>query len=174
MARRAKQVGTDLEIEQDPPFQERDWRVQHMGWIVMLVIIILALLGLFGRGPLTETTIGQPSDLQIAYDRVARAGAPTDLDVTIGSRAFANALDTTVTVWVTRKFAMAMQEQAIIPRPHTVTSYTDSITYTFLRSPNADSIHIHFHYSPEGFGVHTGSMGIIGGRTLSFWTLVLP
>ena len=46
---KAERAG-DLEIVEDLSFQRREWRVQRGGWVVMAVLILLALLGLTGRG----------------------------------------------------------------------------------------------------------------------------
>jgi hypothetical protein len=42
-----KRIG-DVEINQDLDFQRRCWTVQRIGWIVMAVLVLSALLGVFG------------------------------------------------------------------------------------------------------------------------------
>jgi len=54
---KAERAG-DLEIDEDLSFQRREWRVQRGGWVVMAVLILLALLGLTGRGPIRQPTAG--------------------------------------------------------------------------------------------------------------------
>jgi hypothetical protein len=41
----------DLEIQEDLPFQRREWLVERVAWGVMALLIVAALLGLFGTGP---------------------------------------------------------------------------------------------------------------------------
>ncbi|MEP7151377.1 MAG: hypothetical protein ABI856_06680, partial [Nitrospira sp.] len=62
-----------IQIEQDLPFQYRQWRLERIGQVLLACCIVAALLGLFGHNPLSTTT-GQTSDgrLSIHYDRFAR------------------------------------------------------------------------------------------------------
>lgn len=46
MTRRSS-VG-DVELAQDLAFHRRELRAERIGWAVMLMIVLLALLGLFG------------------------------------------------------------------------------------------------------------------------------
>ena len=67
-----KQVG-DLEIEQDLGFEERAWRVQRVSWFIMFLVIALALIGLFGTGPLSSARTGSSGDeFSANYERFAR------------------------------------------------------------------------------------------------------
>lgn len=37
-----------------------EWRLQQMGWVVMGLIVVLALLGVFGTGPLSWSRATAP------------------------------------------------------------------------------------------------------------------
>ncbi len=40
----------DLDIEQDLDFERRQWHVQRVGWVVFLLILLAAFVGLLGTG----------------------------------------------------------------------------------------------------------------------------
>lgn len=42
---------SDLELTEDFTFEQREWKVQRLGWLIMGLSTALALLGLFGPGP---------------------------------------------------------------------------------------------------------------------------
>lgn len=46
-------------IEDDPAFQSRMWTIQCYGRGVMAALIVVALLGLLGPGPLSSVTVPQ-------------------------------------------------------------------------------------------------------------------
>ena len=46
-------VNQELQIEQDMGFQRTEWVVQRAGWVGMALLILAALVGLLGRGPLS-------------------------------------------------------------------------------------------------------------------------
>lgn len=65
----ARLVGEDL------AFQRRVWRVQRGGWVVMFAVVIAALAGAFGLGPLAEGEARSADGaLSARWDRIARVG----------------------------------------------------------------------------------------------------
>jgi hypothetical protein len=39
---------SDLEVNEELEFQRRDWMAQRVGWTVMALVVVVALLGLLG------------------------------------------------------------------------------------------------------------------------------
>lgn len=65
-------------VQEDMDFQRKTWVVERAGWLGMLAIVALALLGLFSNGPLSSSTAADASGLlQVDYDRFNRNGAST-------------------------------------------------------------------------------------------------
>lgn len=76
-----------LELEEHVAFQHRLWRWQRVGWLVMTLVLVAALGGVFGDGPLAAARVG--GDFSVRYERFARRGAPTTLEFALppaGSR----------------------------------------------------------------------------------------
>ncbi len=62
-----------FELEQDLRFQRVAWRVERVSWLIMALIVVAALAGVFGGGPLGHARAGAAGDpLRIEYDRFAR------------------------------------------------------------------------------------------------------
>ncbi len=74
----AKKVGS-LEVDEDMQFQRKEWTVEHWSWIGMAIIAIAALLGLFGQGILSKTTV-ENGPIQVEYGRFERLLAPIQLE----------------------------------------------------------------------------------------------
>lgn len=63
----------DLELDQDIDFQRRSWAVQRVGWGVMALVALAALLGLFGPGPINNAITGsKEAPLWLEYKRFGR------------------------------------------------------------------------------------------------------
>lgn len=92
---KTRRVG-DLSIDDDPGFQQHEWRVQRLGWIAALVVLLAAALGLFGGDILSQATAGE-GGLVVEYDRFIRFGAPTTLLLRLSPEAVA---DGAVGVWL--------------------------------------------------------------------------
>ena len=104
----------DLEIDQDLSLQARMWRIQRVGWAIMLVIVLLALAGLFGRGPASKTSAGDADGpLWVEYERFGRYQSSTVLQIhlqrvtTPGPRQ----------VWISNTYLSGVEIQHIIPDP---------------------------------------------------------
>jgi hypothetical protein len=57
-------------------FQRRMWVIERVGWLVLALIVVLALLGLFGSGVLSKSRVSAGS-LTIDYARFERATRAT-------------------------------------------------------------------------------------------------
>jgi hypothetical protein len=53
-------------------FQRRTWLIERIGWLVLALIVLLALLGLFGSGFLSKRSV-EAGTLTIQYERFQRA-----------------------------------------------------------------------------------------------------
>src|SRR6185503_10274526 len=63
----------DLELNQDLDLQRKTWTVQRIGWGGMALIVVAALAGVFGSGPLTRTEVtDNPQTFRLLYDRFGR------------------------------------------------------------------------------------------------------
>lgn len=47
----------DLEIEEDLDHQRRCWKLERASWAVMALVLLAAMAGLFGSGPLSWATV---------------------------------------------------------------------------------------------------------------------
>ena len=64
--------------------QKRVWRFERVGWYVLVIIVLLALAGLFGNGPLSDAeVVSQDGRLKVEYQRLSRSGTTDNLFITI-------------------------------------------------------------------------------------------
>ncbi|MFB4394253.1 MULTISPECIES: hypothetical protein [unclassified Pseudomonas] len=64
--------------------QQRVWRFERVGWYVLVAIVILALAGLFGKGPLSDAkAVSQDGRVQVEYQRISRSGTTDSLFITV-------------------------------------------------------------------------------------------
>lgn len=166
------QADKTLELDQDLAFQHRSWIVQRIGWGVLGLIIVAALLGLFGGGPLSHTTVrSQDGALGLEYNRFWRVQTPMTLYIFLRLRAV-NKDETRL--WLSRSYIDAVDVQHITPQPQRVEAGTDRFTYIFAISQMDQQIKITFHVEPERPGRVTGRLGLEDGTALSFAHVIYP
>jgi hypothetical protein len=65
-------------VQEDMPMQQRVWRFERVGWYVLVAIVLLALAGLFGNGPLSDAeVVSQDGRVRVEYQRSAEAARQT-------------------------------------------------------------------------------------------------
>lgn len=61
-----------MQLEEDPDFQTRSWRVQRLVWFLGLLVLIAGLLGFVGGGPLSADELELTGGTRIHYPKFAR------------------------------------------------------------------------------------------------------
>jgi hypothetical protein len=159
------------DTERDRQFRHLDWRIQHVGWIIILLIILCAMIGAFGGGPLGNVTRGSAATFRVHYDRIARRSAPAALQVIIGASLLK---DSIVSVSVSQPLVTTLSPQFFDPIPETMIVSSTAITYRFHVTPQTDSASVTFHCEPQALGVQRGTIRVANAPALPIRVFVLP
>lgn len=166
-----QRVGS-LEIAQDLDFQRKEWRVQRIGWVVMALIALAALLGVTGSGVVARATTGDAgSRLQLTYSRFDRLDAPTTLDVQIAGDAVTGEQ---VALWVDRDYFQSLQIEQVVPEPEAVRGAGDRLTYVFGVDAPGQPMTITFDLRHTSFGPKSGWIALADEPPLDFSQFVFP
>jgi hypothetical protein len=159
-----------LEVAEDADFQHRSWRVQRVGWIVMALVVLGALSGLFGAGPLSRA-VKESAELSIEYARFARLQKPVRLTLRFPAQAAHNG---EVRVWLDRRYVEKATLERVVPQPQHVETSPERLTYVFAVAGGGEGLAAAtFHMEFDSFGLVEGRAGT-GSRALSFRQLVYP
>jgi hypothetical protein len=144
-------IAPSLELEQDLNALRREWRFERAGWFILGVLMVAAMAGLFGDGPLAHVTRGASSDpaTTVSYERVVRVGTEHLLSVTLAGAA---PTDTLPLVYVERDYLRAMAIARITPEPAETRVSQRWIIFSFRRPMAAQPIRVDFALSPTGVG----------------------
>ena len=164
--------GSDLEISQDLNSQRRNWAVQRFAWVILAALILAAILGLFGSGPLSRGMAGRQDDpLRVEYRRFWRLQSPMSLRLHFGPGAARNGQ---VRVWLSRSYLEAVSVQHITPQPQSVEAGPEHFTYIFTLSQPDRPTAVTFHIEPEIPGSVPGQAGLENGPEVSFRHFIYP
>ena len=159
-----------LEVNEHLAFQEHQWRWERIGWGIFAIILIGALLGLFGNGPLSASTASTDDDtLTVAWERIVRRQGLAELQLTIDPGAIQQG---EVTIWLDP--TTASQVQRVNPEPAEVVVSSDRLSWTFAADPAAGPVTIMLELTPTEMGWQTVSLGIEQGAALDIRQIVLP
>lgn len=162
----------DLEVHQDLEFQRRAWVVQRVGWAVMLLVVLAALLGAFGRGPLAKAQAGARGDpVWMEYERFTRHASLGTLKVHLAAGVAQNGK---ARVWLDRKYIQGVKIEDINPEPESVEAGQEGLVYVFSLADPAQPTTVTFHVQYDGYGSRRGGVGLAGREPLRFSQFVFP
>lgn len=149
-------------------FQRREWLVQRIGWALIAVLLILALAGLFGDGPLSHVRAASKEGGSVEYERYIRSGSLTTLVLTPAATVAPGISRIEITADYLRKFRV----EHITPDPSAVRMQGDKFVYEFAAT--APEASITFNLAPESLGRHTAEVAIDGGAPLTIRQYTYP
>jgi hypothetical protein len=162
----------DFEVGQDLEFQRRTWVVQRAGWAGMLLVVLVALLGYFGHGPLTGGTAGSAAGgLELEYARFARHRADTQLTFTVHPDAVQGQQ---ATIAIAADYLNGLEIVGTLPEPDSVSVDPDWVTYTFQVDDVARPVRITFDVQPIEIGLRTLRARAGEGEPIRARQLVYP
>ena len=154
-----KRIG-ELDIDQDMDLQRKDWKFQHAGRFVMLLLVSAALLGAFrtrvaGKGG--NRCKGEP--LWMEYDRIARHRASSLLKLHLAPHVAANGK---ARLWLKQDYLQSISIETITPEPENVEVEKDGLIYEFVVADPTQPILVVFHIKPDENGLRSGAVGLVG------------
>jgi hypothetical protein len=158
-----------LDITEDLAFHQRFWIVQRAGWAVMAAVVVAALAGAFGRGPLSHASLAAEG-VRVDYERVVHAGTTTT--VTVDARpADAATAQREARVAFASDYVEGMALERVVPAPLRVETGTRQTTFVF----SADgTLRVSFTLKPAGAGLHRTDVEVAGQRAGALVQVVLP
>jgi hypothetical protein len=156
MAKNSKPAG--LDINEDMSFQHKEWTVERIGWVFLLILILAALAGVLGVGPVSTTSQGgQDAPFWVEYERFGRFKSPTTLTIHPNPQAVENG---EFVFWVEDDYLKKFQIEYILPEPDSVEIGQDRYFYHFMVSPPGVADEITFYMQTQTIGTVDGNLGV--------------
>ena len=159
-----------LEVREDVAFERRLWRVQRVGWVVITLVLVAALAGLFGNGPLSHAS-ASAGNLQVRYDRFVHADAPATLNIDV-----TNLASNVARLTIDRSLLEPMDVQRMQPRPSRTRAAGNAVVFEFDVS-DARTLHVLIDASPQSPALASGSISVLesgAASTVRIQQLIYP
>ncbi|MEI6948244.1 hypothetical protein V9K67_13690 [Paraflavisolibacter sp. H34] len=137
-----EEVKTTLQIDEDLPLHQRGWKIQRAGWIFILLFLLLAAIGLFGNGPISEKKL-RSDQVTVTYERFFRYEAEMELKID------RQAGDSATVVSLPGPYLKNFLVDAIIPEPEATTYSGGRIQYRFQ---GTGPLTVVFYLKPQHYG----------------------
>ncbi len=162
----------DIEVSQDMTFQRRAWKVQRVGWAVWIAVVVVALVGLLGGGPLSSATAEAAGGaFTVDYNRFTRHRSPHELAVRFAPGAVRG---DEVRISFPADYLAGIVLETPYPEPESVETSAERITYVFSLERPRGAASVTFRIMHDGFWLRRGRVDVDGVGTASFTQLVYP
>jgi hypothetical protein len=163
-----------LEIDEDFGYQRRAWVVQRVGWVLMVLLVLAAVVGLLGSGPLSHATAHVPQRLSVDYQRFARYETSETLTIRVPPAAMA---DGVVRLSINRDFLDASKVESVVPAPLRVESAAGRLVFVFAAAEPQAPLEVTLSFQPERIGRRRAVVAVESAgepRAVTFHQLVYP
>lgn len=159
-------------IDERPAFQRREWRVNRVAWVALVLVLVAGLAGLWGGGALGQARLtGVDGRLQVEYDRFVRNLGEATLQVQFPP---VSAREGSIRLSISQDYLADNEVMATTPDPMSVTAEGEHLVYEFgVRGEGP--LTVTFDLRPNsGFGVVEATVGGTSAEPVRFRQLVYP
>lgn len=156
-------------IEEDLALQRRLWRFERVGWYGLCLIVLLALLGLFSKGPLSHKEVrNAEGTLLIQYQRFVRNGATSQL-LLQARGAPAKPLELVLAGDLLEGFSI----ETIQPAPQLSASAGQGVRLE-VQPDSHGTARVHLSLRNAGVGLYREEVGLAGSEPVRFTQFIYP
>jgi hypothetical protein len=167
----AKRIG-NIDLSQDMVFERREWVLQRVGWVVIALLLVAALLGLLGHGPLTrEQAVDINSASWLEYNSVDHYQASSQLKLHVGPGA---ASGKQLRVSLNQAYLERIELERVMPEPASQELGEGRVFFVFDVAEPGQPLDVAFQLAFTQFGRANAEVAVEGGPQFSFSQLVLP
>jgi len=163
-------VDDAISVGEDLDFQERWWKFENVVWSIFAVLLVMDLLGVFGRGVLAKAQASTPDGaLLVKYERIERTLTPSVMRIDFQPGA---AHAGVYKLYVSASVIQELGNQRIAPEPQVSAVGDGGYVYTFpaLGQPASVSLSL----EPASPGIYHFTLRVPGGQSLERTIVVVP
>ena len=149
--------------------QQRHWRLERVGWVVFLLIVLLAVLGVFSQGVLSLTTArSADAALTVDYQRFERNSAASEINVRLQGEP-GEVMQLELTGDLLDKFAI----DSIQPEPLSSESFRGGLRLSF-RTDQAGDASVYLAVRAAAIGSSLSQFAIAGAAPIAVDQFIYP
>ncbi|RDI50501.1 hypothetical protein [Microvirga subterranea] len=166
------QKARSIEVDEDMAWQRWTWAIQRLGWLVMGGLVLTALTGVFGYGPVSWQQASDPAGLlRVEYERFERQLSEHTLKVDIAPGATTGG---DVALRLNGEFLDAAEVREIVPEPRETRSLGSDVEYVFPVTQSGRPATIRFVLKLRAAGAIEAEVGLSGREPARFTQFVYP
>ena len=160
----ARRVSLNFRSQLDPAFLKRERIFERVGWLLLGLVILAAIIGLFGGGPISDaevTTSSGNSRVELRYERWGRMESP------LGLRLAVSAPDETaeeLTLTIPNAFANKIEVHSLLPEPEATSVGENGANYSWQVDDWSQPLLITLNYKAKEWRNLGGTLHVTAGQ----------
>jgi hypothetical protein len=168
----ASETTGGLDLPEGHGVTRAEWWFHRIGWLLFASIILAALAGLLGPGPMSAQTAAAPPLLKVDYNAFVRRHSPETLRVQYGSGSVRRSV---AVLYLNSAFLEAIELTSVQPEPREVALVGSRHRFTFDVPHPVEPTTIIFRYQPErSFARVPVRVALQNGPTVVFSQVTYP
>ena len=156
-------------VGEDMVFQHKVWRFERVGWYVLVLLVILTLLGLFSRGPLSSRELhSSDGSLSVEYEAFHRNGSSNAMVIRLKGQP-----NTVLEIALEGDWLEGFEVQALQPPPLRSAAAGQGMRL-WVQADERGQASLHLSLLGEGFGTYHSRIATAGGASVSFNPFIFP
>jgi hypothetical protein len=154
--------GLERAGEEHFPQERREWVVQRVAWVVMVLILVAALLGAFGNGVLSKRTANsEDGGLRVEYQKIVRFQAISELRLKIDVKEPGD--EGLVTLTIGGGYLEHFELESVVPEPEEQRSGEGHVVLMLRPVRPGEPVEVTVRAKVEKLGEITGELSVQGG-----------
>jgi hypothetical protein len=168
----AKSSSKSLSLDEDLPFQRKQWQLERIAWLAMGGLVVYSLAGgLGGGGPLsTAEAVSKDGTVRVQYEKFARQLTANSVEIT----ASPTPAGRDVEIHLSGGFMGSMTVRSIVPEPIASRAAENGYLFAFGRLPGVVEAKIELQVEPQKIGTVEGWLAVNNGERLAIKQFVFP
>ena len=165
-------IHPDLELDDNPDFARRQYRVQQVGWVLLVLFLVAALAGVFGEGSLARVDRhGADGVVEIALQRFVRSQGNDTLTITVAGGQASNG---EVRVAIDTDWLDAVEISAISPEPVQFEAQGRQQILVFAVDDSNPPLVVAMNYTPDYIGRKPITVAVGEHDPVHMWQVAYP
>lgn len=160
---------TSFDFLAGPAFLRAENIFERAGWVFMALVIVAAMLGLFGNGYLSDSVL-KNEHFQMKYDRFLHFGDLTSLEIEVPPQKGGPGL---VAIAFSNAYMHSFRIERIQPDPES-SAHGDQILFWFTTTGPDETVKVQFRLEPQKIGSLEGKIFVNGEDGYVFRQFVYP
>mgnify|MGYP001026322383 CR=1 FL=1 len=156
-------------VREDMDYQLKVWRFERVGWYVLVALVIMTLLGLFSRGPLSSRDLRSgDGSLGVEYEMFHRNGSSNPMIIHMKGQP--NAV---LEVELGGAWLQGFEVQTLQPLPMRSASAGQGMRL-WVQADAQGQASLYLSLLGQGLGLYHGRLSMPGGASLGFDQFIFP